>query len=144
MIPNIPAVAWILFLGLIPSAALAQSENVGSELEKYQTLLPGIHGTSNLPDIKITGVTISSDREISIDLRYTGTAATSPPVVIVANALTNRTEQSPIEGSQILNEGWVSPASLTITVNGSSSLYDANLVSIVASPYGSPPPSPLR
>jgi hypothetical protein len=139
MIPNIPAVAWILFLGLVPSAALAQSNNVGSELE------PGIHGTSNLPDTKITGVTISSDREISIDLRYTGTAASSPPVVIAVSGLTNRTEQSPIEGSQILNEGWVSPASLTITVNGSSSLYDANLVSVVASPYGSPPaPIQLR
>ena len=37
MIPNIPAVAWILFLGLIPSAALAQSDNVGSELDSpYQ------------------------------------------------------------------------------------------------------------
>jgi hypothetical protein len=135
---TVPFVVCILFVGLISSTPLALSNNVNSASEKYQTLEPGIHGTSQVSDVKITGVTITGDNEISVDLRYTGPSAASPPVVIVASALTNRTEQSALEGSQTLNLGWSSPNSLIITVNGSSSLYDANLVSVVASPYGSP------
>jgi hypothetical protein len=42
-----------------------------------------------------------------------------------------------MEGSQVLSEGWISPNSLTISINGSSSLYDVNLVSVVVTPYGS-------
>jgi len=144
MISPVPFMVWILFVGIISSTPLALSSNVNSASEKYQTLEPGIHGTSQVSGVQITGVTITGDKEISIDLRYTGLSGASPPVVIVASALTNRTEESPLEGSQILNIGWVSPASLTITVNGSSSLYDANLVSVVASPYGSPSSSQLR
>ncbi|MDW3666698.1 MAG: hypothetical protein QOA57_00920, partial [Nitrososphaeraceae archaeon] len=92
---------------------------------------------SNVPNVKITGVTISSEKTISINLIYNGTVATSPAIIIVANALTNRTEQVSIERSQVLSEGWISPNNLTISVNGSSSLYDLNLVSVVAAPYGS-------
>lgn len=126
----------ILFMGMVlPS--LAQSQQVDSLLNKAQTLEPGVHGMSDVPNVKITGVTISSDKAISIILRYNGTEATSPPIIIVANALTNRTEQAPMEGSQVLSEGWISPNNLTISLNGSSSLYDLNLVSVIASPYGS-------
>ena len=57
-------------------------------------------------------------------------------LLLLLMRFTNRTEQTPMEGSQVLNEGWISPNSLTISVNGSSSVYDANLVSVVASPYG--------
>ena len=92
---------------------------------------------SDVPNVKITGVTISSEKAISINLIYNGTEGTSPPIIIVANGLTNRTEQTSMEGSQVLSEGWISPSILTISVNGSSSLYDVNLVSVVAEPYGS-------
>jgi hypothetical protein len=138
MISPVPLVVWILIVGLISSTPLAFSSNVKSAQEKYQTLEPGVHGTSQVSGVKITGVTVTGDNEISIDLRYTGSSSAAPPVVVVASALTNRTEQSPLEGSQILNVGWSSPSSIIITVNGSSSLYDANLVSVVASPYGTP------
>ncbi|MDW0208886.1 MAG: hypothetical protein QOC42_03700, partial [Nitrososphaeraceae archaeon] len=70
---------------------------------KAQTLEQGIHGISNVPNVKITGVTIS------INLIYNGTVATSPAIIIVANALTNRTDQVSIERSQVLSEGWISP-----------------------------------
>lgn len=136
MILVVLTLALILFIGIVPYS-LAQSQHVDSLSNKAQTLIPGIHGMSNVPNVKLTGVTISSDNAISITIRYNGTDAPSPPVIIVANALTNRTEQTPMEGSQVLNEGWISPTSLTISVNGSSSVYDANLVSVVASPYGS-------
>ncbi|MDW0271686.1 MAG: hypothetical protein QN834_09815 [Nitrososphaeraceae archaeon] len=104
---------------------------------KAQTLERGIYGISNVPNVKITGVTISNEKTISINLIYNGTVATSPAIIIVANGLTNRTEQVSIERSQVLSEGWISPSNLTISVNGSSSLYDVNLVSVVAAPYGS-------
>ncbi|MDW0280786.1 MAG: hypothetical protein QN715_11155, partial [Nitrososphaeraceae archaeon] len=136
MIMVATALSLILFMGMVlPS--LAQSQHVDSLLNKAQTLEPGIHGMSDVPNVKITGVTISSEKAISINLRYNGTEATSPPIIIVANALTNRTEQAPMEGSQVLSEGWISPNNLTISLNGSSSLYDLNLVSVIASPYGS-------
>jgi hypothetical protein len=39
-------------------------------------------------------------------------------------------------GSQILNASWISPSRLTISVEG-----DADLITIIVSPYGSSPPS---
>ena len=136
MISVVLTLALILFIGIVPSS-LAQSQDVDSLMNKAQTLERGIYGISNVPNVKITGVTISSDKAISINLRYNGTEATSPPIIIVANALTNRTEQAPMEGSQVLSEGWISPNRLTISINGNSSLYDVNLVSVVVSSYGS-------
>ena len=136
MISVVLTLALILFIGLVPSS-FAQSEQLDSLSNKAQILERGIYGISNVPSVKITGVTISSEKAISINLRYNGTEATSPPIIIVANGLTNRTEQVSMEGSQVLSEGWISPSNLTISVNGSSSLYDVNLVSVVATPYGS-------
>ena len=136
MISVVLTLALILFIGLVPSS-FAQPEQVNSLSNKAQTLERGIYGISNVPNVKITGVTISGDKEISINLIYNGTEATSPAIIIVANGLTNRTDQAPMEGSQVLSEGWISPSILTISVNGSSSLYDVNLVSVVATPYGS-------
>ena len=136
MISIVLSLALILFIGIVPSF-FAQSQQVDSLSNKAQTLERGIYGISNVPNVKITGVTISSEKTISINLIYNGTVATSPAIIIVANALTNRTEQVSIERSQVLSEGWISPNNLTISVNGSSSLYDVNLVSVVAAPYGS-------
>ncbi len=136
MISVVLTLALILLIGIVPSS-LAQSQDVDSLLNKAQTLERGIYGISNVPNVKITGVTISSDKTISINLIYNGTEATSPPIIIVVNGLSNRTEQAPMEGSQVLSEGWISPSILSISVNGSSSLYDVNLVSVVATPSGS-------
>ncbi|MDW0260939.1 MAG: hypothetical protein QN648_08990 [Nitrososphaeraceae archaeon] len=136
MISIVLSLALILFIGIVPSF-FAQSQQVDSLSNKAQTLERGIYGISNVPNVKITGVTISNEKTISINLIYNGTVATSPAIIIVANALTNRTEQVSIERSQVLSEGWISPNNLTISVNGSSSLYDLNLVSVVAAPYGS-------
>jgi hypothetical protein len=136
MISVILSLALILFIGIVPSS-FAQSQQVDSLFNKAQTLERGIYGISNVPNVKITGVTISSEKAISINLIYNGTEGTSPPIIIVANGLTNRSDLAPMEGSQVLSEGWISPSIQTISVNGSSSLYDVNLVSVVAEPYGS-------
>src|SRR5438093_13095892 len=83
-----------------------------------QTLVPGIHGMSIVQDVKFTWVIISSDKELSVNLRYLGNGS-SPPVLITATALTKLTNQLPnttIGGSQLLNAGWVRPNSLTIPV----------------------------
>jgi hypothetical protein len=103
-----------------------------------QTLVPGMHGMSTVPGVRFTWVTVSSDTEVSLNLRYNGTD-TTPPITIVATALSNE-EQSPIGGSQVLNAGWSSPNSMIVKVNGSSSLYDADLITVVVSPYGTPMP----
>ena len=104
-----------------------------------QSLVPGIHGMSVVEGVKFTWVIISSDSEISINLRYLGLGS-SPSITVVATALTNPSETSgtpsTMAGSQNLNAGWVSPSSVTIKLDGGSTLYDADLITVVASPYG--------
>ena len=117
-----------------------------------QSLVPGIHGMSIVEEVKFTWVIVSSDKEISANLRYLGNT-TAPPITIVATALTgpsqtNNTQsqlgtglgayvgaQTTMGGSQVLNAGWTSPNSLVIKIEGNSSLYDADLITLVASPY---------
>jgi hypothetical protein len=113
-----------------------------------QSLVPGIHGMSIVEGVKFTWVIVSSDKEISVNLRYLGNT-TVPPITIVATALTgpsqtNNTQsqsgtelgaQTTMGGSQVLNAGWTSPNSLVIKIEGNSSLYDADLITVVASPY---------
>src|SRR6476660_7115426 len=123
-------------------------------LATAQSLVPGIHGMSIVQGVKFTWVIISSDNEISVNLRYLGNStgstgnSTTPAVTLVATALTNPVQvsqtsgdgnmsnaQTTMGGSQILNAGWQSPSSVTIKIEGSSSLYNADLVTVVASPY---------
>jgi len=109
-----------------------------------QSLVPGIHGMSIVEGVKFTWVIISSDKEISVNLRHLGNT-TAPPVTIVATALTGPPQSNGTQGqssapttmggSQVLTAGWISPNSLTIKIEGNSSLYDADLVTVVASPY---------
>jgi hypothetical protein len=111
-----------------------------SSIANAQSLVPGIHGMSVVDGVKFTWVIISSDTDISINLRYAG-QRTSPPVTVVATALTNPSvtsgAPSTMAGSQSMNAGWTSPTSVTIRLEGGSTLYDADLVTVVASPYGS-------
>ena len=128
-------------------------------LATAQSLVPGIHGMSIVQGVKFTWVIISSDNEISVNLRHLGNStgignstgtgnSTTPAVTLVATALTNPIQgsqtngdrntsntQSTMGGSQILNAGWQTPSSVTIKIEGNSSLYDADLVTVVASPY---------
>ena len=122
-------------------------------LATAQSLVPGIHGMSIVQGVKFTWVIISSDNEISVNLRYLGNStgtgnSTTPAVTLVATALTNPVQvsqtssdrntsnaQTTMGGSQILNAGWQSPSSVTIKIEGNSSLYNADLVTVVASPY---------
>jgi hypothetical protein len=118
-----------------------------------QSLVPGIHGMSIVEGVKFTWVIVSSDKEISANLRYLGNT-TAPPITIVATALTspsqtNNTQsqvgtelgayvggaQTTMGGSQVLDAAWTSPNSLVIKIEGNSSLYDADLITVVASPY---------
>jgi len=105
-------------------------------LVSAQTLVPGMHGMSIVSGVKFTWIIVSSDNELSINIRYSGNG-TAPPITIVATALTND-GQATIGGSQVLDAGWISPNTMAVRVNGSSSLYDANLITVVASPYDSP------
>lgn len=105
-----------------------------------QTLVPGIHGISIVQGVKFTWVIVSSDREISANLRYIGNGS-APPILITATALTNVNQNNLITagGSQVLGLGWTTPNSLTIGIEGTESLYKADLISVVAAPYTGPP-----
>jgi hypothetical protein len=105
-----------------------------------QTLVPGIHGISIVQGVKFTWVIVSSDREISANLRCLGNGS-APPILITATALINVNQSNPITtgASQVLNSGWTSPNSLSIGIEGTASLYDVDLILVVVSPYTGPP-----
>ena len=75
MISAVLSLALVLFIGIVPSS-FAQSQQVDPLSNKAQTLERGIYGISNVPNVKITGVTISSEKAISINLVYNGTEGT--------------------------------------------------------------------
>lgn len=105
-----------------------------------QTLVPGMHAMSIVPGVKFTWIIVSSDNEISMNLRFNGTE--SPPVTLVATALT-KDGTTIIGGSQVLNTGWTSPNSVVLKVNGSYSLYDADMITVYATPFGTSVLPPL-
>lgn len=150
----------IIFLGCVIISASFSTATA-------QTLVPGMHGISTIPGVKFVWVIISNDHDISLNIRYAGNG-TTPPVTLTATALVNpkstdgflnqTSMPTTIGASQVLNAGWSSPSSINLTFNENPSLLDADLVTVVASPYTSisqsgcdpsypdfciPPPPPL-
>jgi len=128
----------IIFLGCVFISSSFSSATA-------QILVPGMHGISTLPGVKFTWMIISSDHEISLNIRYSGNG-TTPPVSLAATALANpkatmflnqTNKPTTIGASQVLNAGWSSPSSIVLTFNENPSLLDADLVTVVASPYTS-------
>jgi hypothetical protein len=155
ILDNVPRINQILLFStmsaLLPLLVASILLTNTFSLATAQSLVPGIHGMSIVQGVKFTWVIISSDNEISVNLRYLGNStgnSTTPAVTLVATALTNPVQvsqtngdtntsnvQTTMGGSQILNAGWQSPSTVTIKIEGNSSLYDADLVTVVASPY---------
>jgi hypothetical protein len=104
-----------------------------------QSGVTGIHGMSQVQGVRITSVILTSENEVSFNLTYVGNASTTPQIKIFATALINGTEYQPgvppaMAGSRILNSGWGSPKTVQVTLNGTSSLYDADVVTVLATP----------
>jgi hypothetical protein len=97
-----------------------------------------IHGSSFVKGVFFTWVIISSDNELSVNLRYIGDGS-APPVSIAATALPGEGKSVTMKGNTVLNAGWVSPNTISIILNGESSLYDSTGINVVASPLGSSP-----
>ena len=113
-----------------------------------KSLIPGIHVMSLVNDVKSTWLIISSDNELSVNIRYDGTGnLTAPAVSLLATAIktTSGVPQMPrpvserLTGSNITQAGWISPVTVPIRVEGTLSLYDADLIVVMIVPYtGSP------
>jgi hypothetical protein len=119
--------------------------NATSRLPGVPTIIPGLHAMSLVNGIKSTWLIISTDNELSLNLRYTGTATTTPAVALFATALKNTTlgQQGTLPqgqsfqrltGSNVTKAGWVSPLTIPIKLNGGMSLYDADLVIVMIVP----------
>jgi hypothetical protein len=82
---------------------------------------------------------IFSEKELSVNLRYIGDGAT-PPVNVTATALAKNTEGKPV------TMGSSSPDTVTVYLNGDSTLYDSNSINATVSSTGTtvPQPQPLR
>lgn len=113
-----------------------------------RSLIPGMHVMSLVNDVKPTWLIISSDNELSINLRHeTTTGLTSPTVSLLATAL-KTTGGSPqlssgvayerATGTNITQAGWTSPISVPLRVEGTLSLYDADLIVVMIVPYTGP------
>jgi hypothetical protein len=119
--------------------------NATTPIPGNQSIVPGLHAMSLVNGIKSTWLIISSDNELSINLRYTGTG-TAPPVSLFATALkgTNSLQLGAVPsiqsyqrltGSNVTNAGWVSPITIPIKLQGDVSLYDADLIIVMIVPY---------
>jgi hypothetical protein len=113
-----------------------------------KSLIPGMHVMSLVNGIKSTWLIISSDNELSVNIRYDGTGnLTTPTVSLLATALKTASSapQVPgatferLTGANITQGGWISPTTVPIRLEGTLSLYDADLIVVMIVPYtGSP------
>ena len=109
-----------------------------------RSLIPGMHVMSLVHDVKPTWLIISSDTELSANIRYNGIGnLTAPSVSLLATAIktTSGAPQVPgatferLTGSNITQGGWTSPMSVSLRLEGTLSLYDADLIVVMIVPY---------
>lgn len=109
-----------------------------------KSLIPGMHVMSLVNGVKPTWLIISSDNELSVNIRYDGSGnLTAPTVSLLATALktTSSAPQVPgatferLTGANLTQAGWTSPATVPIRVEGTLSLYDADLIVVMIVPY---------
>jgi hypothetical protein len=114
-----------------------------------RSLIPGMHVMSLVNDVTPTWLIISSDNELSVNMRYeSATGVPSPTVSLLATALKTTgasAQMSPsavayerATGTNITQAGWISPITVPIFVNGTLSLYDADLIVVMIVPYTGP------
>ena len=99
--------------------------------------------------VKFVWVIISNDHELSLNIRYGGNG-TTPPVALTATAFANPKAAmllnqisipTTIGTSQALKAGWISPSSIVLIFNENPSLFDADIITVVASPNTAVPQS---
>jgi len=109
-----------------------------------RSLIPGMHVMSLVNDVKSTWLIISSDNELSVNIRYDGTGnLTAPTVSLLATALktTSSAPQVPgatferLTGANVTQVGWTSPITVPLRLEGTLSLYDADLIVVMIVPY---------
>jgi hypothetical protein len=121
-----------------------------SALLGNRSVIPGMHVMSLMNDVKPTWLIISSDNELSVNLRYTGSNVTAPAVSLLATALeTAASAPNPqiprgatferLTGTNVTQAGWVSPITVPLQLQGSSSLYDSDLIVVMIVPYTGTP-----
>lgn len=105
------------------------------------SVIQAIRGTSMVKGVWFTWVIISSDNELSVNLRYMGDGP-PPPLSITAIALAKNNEGKVVtmKGSAALPSEWSPPNNVTVKLNGDSSLYDSTDIIVAASAAGSPLP----
>lgn len=117
------------------------------------------NGMSMVQDVRISGVSITGDNTVSINLTYAGNG-TSPSITIVA--MTNHMEMMnmmmgggqmdmgmmgstpsdmmmSMEGSQtgsaVINSGWQSGSSISIILEGDGSAHEASDIHVMVFPH---------
>jgi hypothetical protein len=120
-------------------SSVVSPEPVPIETPSAQALQE-IKSSSMVGDVFFTWIIISSDNEVSVNLRYVGEGSSTPPISLAATASTNG-QSATKKGNSDLNAGWISPHTEDISLDGDSSLYDSTSIDVVASPVGSSPPT---
>ncbi|HEY7109577.1 MAG TPA: hypothetical protein VH415_09135 [Nitrososphaeraceae archaeon] len=121
-----------------------------SALLGNRSIIPGMHVMSLMNDVKPTWLIISSDNELSVNIRYTGSNITTPAVSLLATGLkTVANAPSPqiprggtferLTGTNVTQAGWISPTTVPIQLQGTSSLYDSDLIVVMIVPYTGAP-----
>lgn len=124
--------------------------NATSSALGNRSIIPGMHVMSLMNDVKPTWLIISSDNELSVNIRYTGSNVTTPAVSLLATGLkTVANAPSPqiprgatferLTGTNVTQAGWISPTTVPIQLQGTSSLYDSDLIVVMIVPYTGTP-----
>ncbi|HEX9319290.1 MAG TPA: hypothetical protein VF884_10170 [Nitrososphaeraceae archaeon] len=128
----------------LPSATSPLFPNATSAIGGNQSIVPGLHAMSLVNGVRLTWLIISSDNELSVNLRYIGNS-TTPPVSLFATALkgTSQFQQGMVpllqsfqrlSGSNVTSAGWSSPTTIPIRLQGDFSLYDSQLIIVMIVP----------
>ena len=87
---------------------------------------------------------ISSDNELSVNIRYDGTGNLTATTVSLLDKAIKTTSSAPqvpsatferLTGSNVTQAGWTSPATVPIRLERTLFLYDADLIVVMIVPY---------
>jgi hypothetical protein len=120
--------------------------------------------TSMVKGVSVTAINATENNKITVNLSYVGNGTATPAVTLVGAAINNKDLNSMMStllkglgntpstqgrsnlpaqfpsiltGSNIVNAGWKSPASVTIRLQGNTTtpLHNANLISVQVVPF---------
>lgn len=119
-----------------PASETAASAMNATDMMGGMSML-NINSMSMVDRVKVTGVNVESNYEISIDLKYSGNGS-SPRITAAVMGITTAgmmsMDNSMLSGSNVLESGWESPSTMTIKLHDSAT-DDLTYIMVMVFPF---------